>query len=138
MQDTFFYIMGNCSIANFSFDMCLWIVIFKFKYAPFKSIDDMSILVFIITFMLPSICHMDMAMEEKFRPVFFQQRAEDLKSLVGEVSSVIELISRGVGDQNIESAFPEKLEPQFGNPLLHLPFRILVRPGLITHGTAKP
>ena len=78
--------------------MRLGILILEFKYTPFKSVDDMSILVFVITFMLPSVCHMDMAVEEKFGPVFFQQRAEDLKALVREIPSVIELVSGGMGD----------------------------------------
>lgn len=91
--------------------MFLRILILEFKHAPLICVDDMGILIFVITLMLPSVCHMDVAVDEEFRPVFFQKRAEDLEPLMGEVASVIELVCGRVGDQNVEPSSPEKLEP---------------------------
>ena len=42
-------------------DMCAGIVIFKFKYTPFISVDDMGIHVFVIPFMAAPISHVYMS-----------------------------------------------------------------------------
>ena len=91
--------------------MLFRVFVFKFKHAPLISVDDMGVLVFVIPFMASSIRHVDMAMKEKFGPVFFHQRPEYLKSLVGQVPPVVQLIGGGMGDKDIETSFSKKLEP---------------------------
>lgn len=91
--------------------MLFGIVVVEFKNASFVGIDDMGILIFVISFMIPPIRHVNMAVEEKFRPVFFQQRPEYLKSLVGQIPPVVQLISGGMSHKNIKSPFSEKLKP---------------------------
>lgn len=90
-----------CPLQNnvcFLPNILLRIVVLEFENAPFVSIDNMGILIFVISFVVSPIGHVYMAMKEKFGPVFFQQRAEDLKALVREIPSVIELVSGGMGD----------------------------------------
>jgi hypothetical protein len=55
---------------------------------------------------------MHMAVEEKFRMVLFNQAAENLESLMRQVSSVIELVGRRVSHQNVKAAVLKKLEPE--------------------------
>ena len=50
------------------------------------------------SFEIAAVVGMNMAVQEKLGLVFFQQRAEDLKALVREIPSVIELVSGGMGD----------------------------------------
>ena len=84
--------------------MFLWIVVLKVEYAPFIRINYMRIQIFVISFMLPSIGHMYMSMQKVFGPISIKQCPKYLKSLVRQISSVIELICRRVRHQNIKSS----------------------------------
>ena len=61
-----------------------------------------------------------------------------MEPLMGQVHSIIELIRRSMGDQNIKSPVLKQLEPQLSDPILHLPLRILIIPRPVTHGASKP
>ena len=76
--------------------MGLGILVLKVKHTPFKGVDYMGILILVIPLVLPSIGHMHMAVEEKFRMVLFNQAAENLESLMRQVSSIVELVRRGM------------------------------------------
>ena len=76
----------------------------------------MSVQIFIIPFMFSPVCFVHMPVEKKSGMIFFNQFQECLKSLMGKIPSVIQLISRRVGDQDIESAAAQKLEPQSADP----------------------
>ena len=118
--------------------MGLGILVLKVKHTPFKGVDYMGILILVIPLVLPSIGHMHMAVEEKFRMVLFNQAAENLESLMRQVSSVIELVGRRVSHQNVKAAVLKKLEPELFYALIHLFFGILMRTWPVTHGTAQP
>ena len=87
-----------CPLQNnvcFLPNILLRIVVLEFENAPFVSIDNMGILIFVISFVVSPIGHVYMAMKEKFGPVFFQQCPEYLKSLMGQIPPVVQLISGG-------------------------------------------
>ena len=118
--------------------MGLGILIFKFKYTFFIHIEYMGIQILVIPLVLSAIGHMDMTMKKIFRAVFLHQLPEYLESLVRQVPSVIELVCRGMGHQDINSFLPEQLEPQFLHALAHLLFCILVGAGFVAHGPPQP
>ena len=65
-----------CPLQNnvcFLPNILLRIVVLEFENAPLVSIDNMGILIFVISFVVSPIGHVYMAMKEKFGPVFFQQ-----------------------------------------------------------------
>ena len=49
----------------------------------------MGVQVFVIPFVLPSVSHVHMAMEEVLRMILFHQRPEHLKTLMRQVTPVI-------------------------------------------------
>lgn len=103
-----------CPLKNnvcFLPNILLRIVVPEFKNAPLIGIDNMGILIFVISFVVSSIGHVYMAMKEKLGPVFFQQCSEYLKSLMRQIPPVVQLISGGMGNKNIKSSFAEKLKP---------------------------
>jgi hypothetical protein len=56
---------------------------------------------------------------------------------MGQIFLIIEMICRGMSQQNIKSFVTLQRVPQTPDAGIHLPLRILVRTVLIAHGTAK-
>ena len=79
------------------------IIIFIIKYISFICIDNMCALIFITSFMLPSVSHMHMSMYEELRTVLLYQLYKYLNSLMWQISSVIDLICRSMCDQNVKT-----------------------------------
>lgn len=50
-----------------------------------------------------------MAVEEKFRLVFFHQGAEDLKPPVGQVLQVVDMVCGGMGYQDVKALVAPQL-----------------------------
>ena len=69
--------------------------------------------------------------------ILFDQATKDFKALMRKISGIIQLISRRMRDKNIKSPSPEYLRKKFEDSVPHLPLRILILPGLISHGTAE-
>ena len=106
--------------------MGLGILIFKFKDTFLIYIQNVGIQVLVIPLMLPAVSHVDMAVQKIFRPVLLHKLPKYLEALVGQVPSVIELVSRGMGHKDIKPSLPKKLEPQFLDALPHLFLCVLV------------
>lgn len=78
-----------------------------------------------------------MSMKEIGGAVPLHKCAEGLESRVGQALSVAQAPGRGVGDQHVEAPAPQELEPETQDSQAHLLFRVLMRAGLIAHGTAQ-
>lgn len=117
--------------------MFLRILILEFKDAPLVSVYYMCVQIFVITLMIPSIGHMHMPVKEKLWMVFLHQRLKRSESLMRQIAPIVELISRRMRYQYVKAPPAEQFKAQFCNPLLHLPFGILMGPLLIAHGTAE-
>ena len=65
------------------------IIIFIIKYTAIVSIDHMGLIILIIAFLIPSVGHMYMPVDKKFRVILVHQSVEDLKSLVWEIQTIV-------------------------------------------------
>ena len=117
--------------------MLLDVFILRVKHASLTGIDHVSVQIFVVALVLAPVGHMHMAVKKKFWLVFLNQGPEHLKALMGEITPVVELIGGGVSYQDIKAVMAEKLEPEFGHPLSHLFFGVLVGARPVAHGTAK-
>ena len=97
----------------------------------------MGILIFIVPLVLPPVGHVYMPVEEKSGLILVHQLQERLKPLMGQISPVVQLIGGGMGNQDVESPPPQKLEPQPRDPTAHSPLRVLIGPFFIAHGSAQ-
>ena len=84
-----FFFTNFCSLHPVSGMFCV-----KVKYKSLIGIDHMSVLVLIVALMLSSIRHMHMPVKEIFRTVLFHQLQKRLKSLMRQISSIVQLICR--------------------------------------------
>ena len=134
-----YYIVSGylCHIRRFPVFQSAHLFILVIKDIPLIGIDDVCVLIFIAAFMLRPVSHMYMTVDEKFRPVFFNQIQKCLEALMGQIAAVIELVGGSVGDQYIESAPPEQLKSQPGDPLPHFFFRILMSSVAVAHGPSQ-
>ena len=87
------------------------LVILKIKYTSLISIDEVGMHIVMIPLVLSALGHMDMPMKKKFWLVFFNQFPKCLKSLMGKVPPIIELIGRRVGYQYIKTTVPQQFKP---------------------------
>ena len=69
--------------------------------------------------------------------ILVHQIHKGAESLMWQIAPVAELIGRRMRHQNVESSAPQQREPELGHSFFHLPLRILVCPGAVTHRTAK-
>lgn len=72
--------------------MLLRLIILKFEYTPLIRIDNMRILIPVITLIIPPVGQVHMPVQEKLRAVFLHQLPENLEPLMREITPVIELI----------------------------------------------
>ena len=101
-------------------------------------VDHRGLPVGIRSLEMPVIVCMDMAVEEKFRFIFFQQGAKCGKTLMGEIGEVVEAGGGGVGDENVKAFMSPQFERQSAHPSAHLPLGVLIFcAGDILHGAAK-
>ena len=114
------------------------IFILKIEHTPFKRINHMRILVFVVSFMLSSVGHMYMSVQEILRAIFFHQIQEHPESLMRKISPVIQFISRCMRHKDIKSPPSEQLKPEFMYAFFHAALCILMLSRFIAHRTAQP
>ena len=80
---------------------------------------------------------MNMSVQKEARVVFLHQFIKNPESLMREITTVIELIGRGVSEKNVKAPAPLEFPPEFSHPRGHFPVRILIFSRTIAHRTAK-
>lgn len=88
-------IVWNCSEPGRIFvpgsEQFLFFIVYN---ASFTCIHNGSFFKFIKSFKIPSVGFMDVTVEKKFRMMLFHYVTENVKSLMGKVGSVINLVCR--------------------------------------------
>ena len=101
------------------------------------AVDDDRVLILVDPFVFPAVAHMNMAVDEIFGFVFFHQRTETFKTLMGKIFPVVEPPGGGMGQKNIEAFVADQFHPEFPDAGPHFFFGVLVRAVAVAHGTAK-
>ena len=101
------------------------------------AVDDDRVLILVDPFVFPAVAHMNMAVDEILGFVFFHQRTETFKTLMGKIFPVVEPPGGGMGQKNIEAFVADQFHPEFPDAGPHFFFGVLVRAVAVAHGTAK-
>ena len=89
-----------------------------FKSVPLKRIDDLGIPVGGAPLVAAPIGHVGVAMHKIAGVVPLEQGVECPEAGVRQVLSIPELVGRGMGQQDVESAVPLKLKPQLARAIM--------------------
>ena len=74
------------------------------------AVDDDRVLILVDPFVFPAVAHMNMAVDEILGFVFFHQRTETFKTLMGKIFPVVEPPGGGMGQKNIEAFVADQFQ----------------------------
>ena len=101
-----------------------------------RYVDHLSVGVCTQTLLTLAVAQMDVAVQQVFGAVFFQQGKKRVETPVGGIFRIPHAGRRRMGDNDVHALAAPQAEAQLGDPPRHLPLCILVGAGVILPAAA--